>query len=145
MNRKTAAGAIVMAAVVAIGANQLYGQKAAQVAGDFTNAATAEVHDAQGQPLLRGAFAPVDDGDKGEVERLAKLDPATPGSGAAGEVEVEYQTNSPALQEIELKVTGVQPGSQVSLVIDGATVATATADKDGKVELEVEAKTTAAP
>lgn len=144
VNLKTAAGAIIVAALVAIGADQLYGQKVSQISGDFRNATTAEVLDAQGQPLLRGSFAPVDADDKGEVERLATLSPVHPGSGAAGEAEVEYQTDDPATQEIELKATGVAPGSQVSLVIDGTNVASATADKNGKVELEIEAKVGAA-
>jgi hypothetical protein len=144
MKKTTAAGAIVVASLIAIGADQLYGQKPGQVSGDFRNAVTAEVRDAQGQPLLRGSFEAVDADDKGEVERLAKLTAVTPGSSATGEAEVEYQTDSPATQEIELTATGIAAGSQVSLVIDGAAVATATADKDGKVELEVEAKSGAA-
>ena len=134
----------MVASLVAIGADQLYGQNPSQVSGDFRNAATAEVHDAQGQPLLRGTFVAVDGDDKGEVERLAKLTAVTPGSNASGEAEVEYQTDAPATQEIELTATGVAAGATVSLVIDGTAVATATADKDGKVELEVEAKSGAA-
>jgi hypothetical protein len=144
VNKKTAAGAVVVAALVAFGANELYGQKVSQISGDFRNATTAEVLDAQGQPLLRGSFAPVDADDKGEVERLATLTAVEAGSGAAGEAEVEYQTDNPGTQEIELTATGVAPGSQVSLVIDGTNVASATADQNGKVELEVEAKTGAA-
>jgi hypothetical protein len=144
MKKTTFAAAIVVTSLVVIGADQLYGQKAAQISGDFRNAATAEVHDAQGQPLLRGSFVAVDGDDKGEVERLATLTALTPGSNATGEAEVEYQTDAPAVQEIELKATGIAAGAQVSLVIDGTAVATATADKDGKVELEVEAKSGAA-
>ena len=41
---------------------QLNGQERAP-AGDFTNAATAEVRDAQGQVVLRGQFAVVDEQD----------------------------------------------------------------------------------
>jgi hypothetical protein len=144
MKKTTAFGALIAMAVVAVTADQLYGQKTAQVTGDFRNAVTAEVHDAQGQPLLRGSFVAVDADDKGEVERLAKLAPLTPGSSATGEAEVEYQTDSPASQEIELTATGIAAGAQISLVLDGTTVATATADKNGKVELEIEARSTAA-
>lgn len=140
MKRTTAALAIVGAAIVTVTAGEIYGENAPKVSGDFRNAATAEVQDAQGQPMLRGSFEPVQDGDKGEVERLAKLAPVTPGSNATGEAEVEYQTDNPSKQEIELKATGVAAGTKVSLVIDGTTVASATADKDGTVELEVETK-----
>lgn len=145
MNKKTTAAAIIVMAIATVAAGQLYGQKASPLTGDFRNATSAEVRDAQGQPLLRGSFAPVDADDKGEVERLAKLTPVTPGSSATGKAEVEYQANKPSEQEIELKATGIAAGAQVTLVIDGTTVATATADKKGKVELEVEARSTAAP
>jgi hypothetical protein len=143
MNRKHiswAAGAIVAAAIVAVAADQLYGMRGSQVVGDFRNAAAAEVVDAQGQPLLRGSFAPVDGDDEGEVERLAKLSPVTAGSTAAGEAEVEYQTEAPDTQEIELSATGISAGAQVSLVIDGTKVATATADAKGTVDVEIEAR-----
>ncbi len=136
--------AIVTIAIVAVTAVQLSGQRAAQVTGDFRNAATAEVVDAQGQPLLRGSFEAVDGDDKGEVERLAKLAPVVAGSTASGEAEVEYQVDDPATQEIELQATGMPAGAQVSLVIDGTTIATATANKSGKVEVELKVRSAAA-
>ena len=138
------AAAIVTIAIVAVTAVQLSGQRAAQVTGDFRNAATAEVVDAQGQPLLRGSFEAVDGGDKGEVERLAKLAPVVAGSTASGEAEVEYQVDDPATQEIELQATGMPAGAQASLVIDGTTIATATANKSGKVEVELKVRSAAA-
>jgi hypothetical protein len=134
----TAAFAIVAATIVGVAADQLYGMP--QIVGDFRNASTAEVVDAQGQPLLRGSFAPVDADDQGEVERLATLASMVAGSAAKGEAEVEYQTDSPDTQEIELTATGLSAGAQVSLVIDGTTVTTAKADSKGKVEVEVEAR-----
>jgi hypothetical protein len=143
INRKQiswTAGAIIAIAIVAIAAEQLYGERAAQVSGDFRNAAVAEVVDAQGQALLRGSFVAVDPDDQGEVERLATLAPVVAGSTAAGEAEVEYQTDSPTTQEIELTATGIAVGAQVSLIIDGTKVATATADSKGKVEVEIEAR-----
>jgi hypothetical protein len=135
-----AAAAIVAVTLIAIGAEQLYGQRAPQLVGDFRNAAQAEVRDAQGQVLLTGQFAPIDADDQGEVERLARLAPITAGSTASGEAEVEYQTDDPSTQEIELTATGIAAGAQVSLVIDGANVGSATADAKGKVELEIEAR-----
>ena len=135
------AGAIIAAALVIIGAERLYGQRAPQVVGDFRNAAQAEVRDTQGQVLLRGQFTPADADDQGEVERLATLAPTTAGSTASGEAEVEYQADNPSTQEIELTAAGIQPGAQVALVIDGLQVATATANKNGKVDIELEART----
>lgn len=134
------AALIVVMAIVAIGAEQLFGQATAQVVGDFRNAATAEVVDAQGQPVLRGSFAPVDADDKGEVERLATLSAVHAGSGAKGEAEVEFQTDNPNEQEIELNATGLAPNTSVSLIIDGNSVLTATADAKGRVEVETVAR-----
>ncbi len=85
-----AAGIVTAALAVVLGVVELSGERAAQVTGDFRNAAVAEVHDAQGQVLLRGQFAPVDADDKGEVERHAKLGAIAPGLTASGEAEVEY-------------------------------------------------------
>jgi hypothetical protein len=132
-----AAAAIVVMATAAIAVEHFDGQATSAIAGDFRDAMTAEVRDAQGQTLLRGTFAVIDGDDKGEVERHAKLTPLTPGTGAAGEAEVEYQVENPAQQEIELSATGLQPGGRFSLVIDGGTVATATANSKGEVEVEV--------
>lgn len=143
MKKKTVAG-MVVATVVAVTAVQLSGQKASAVTGDFRNAATAEVHNEHGQVLLRGSFAVVDNDDKGEVERHAQLAPMVAGSSAKGVAEVEYQVEDPSKQELELTATGVTAGSQVVFVIDGTKVATATADKNGKVDIEFEARSAAA-
>jgi hypothetical protein len=140
----SAAGAIVAIAIVAVTAVQLNGERRLQVTGDFRNASAAEVVDAQGQALLRGTFVPVDTQDKGEVERLAKLEPMVAGSTATGEAEVEYQVDKPTEQEVEMTAKGMAPGAQVTLVIDGVKVATATADKNGKVEVELEVRSAAA-
>jgi hypothetical protein len=139
------AGAIAAIGIVAVTAVQLNGERQSQLSGDFRNAAAAEVVDAQGQALLRGTFVAVDGADKGEVERLAKLEPMVAGSTATGEAEVEYQVDNPAKQEVELTATGVPTGAQVTLMIDGAKVATATADKNGKVDVELEVRSAAAP
>jgi hypothetical protein len=130
--------------IIAIAADQLYGMRAMQVTGDFRNAVLAEVRDAQGQVLLHGSFAPVDADDQGEVERLATLTPVTAGGNASGEAEVEYQSDNPTLQEVELTATGLAAGVTVSLVIDGTAVTTAKADNKGKVEVELEVRSAAA-
>ena len=130
--------AVILFATAAV--VQLRGEAADQIAGDFRNAAVAEVHDAQGQVLLRGSFAPVDADDEGEVERLATLTGASPDVKATGEAEVEYQSNTPAEQEVELTVRGLAAGMDIALVIDGHTVATATADRRGGVDIELAVK-----
>src|SRR5688500_19249405 len=76
--------------------------------GDFSNAAIAEVRDAQGQVLLRGQFAPVAEEDD-DIERKAALQPTGVDADAAGEAEVEIDTNAPANQEIEISIRNVQP------------------------------------
>lgn len=143
-------GLVATIAIAAIMIVQLRAQQAAQIAGDFSNAQTAEIRDAQGGVLLRGTFAVAeqDAGEEDEVERKAPLTAAsggaTAGAGAGramtGEAEVEYQKATPAMQEVEFTVIGLPAGTAVTLVIDGTTVASATADKNGKAEAEVEVK-----
>ena len=70
---------------------QLHAQTAAP-AFDFTNAAVAEVHDAEGQIVLRGQFAVVDEQDNDDdVERKAALQAAGADADAVGEAEVEFE------------------------------------------------------
>jgi hypothetical protein len=68
---------------------QLNGQAPTQT-GDFTNAATAEVKDAQGQVILRGSFEQADEEDD-DIERKALLKPAGSDTDAAGEAEVHVR------------------------------------------------------
>ena len=131
---------MVMAAIVAFAVvSAVYAAARRQqttVAGDFRNAQTAEVKDAQGNVLLRGTFAPADGDDANEVERLATLMPVESGGRIAGEAEVEYQKDAPDAQEIEFQVLNAQPGAVLSLVIDGKAVLSATADAKGRAEAE---------
>ena len=134
------ASLIALIAAGTLTAAQLSGAQAAPLAGDYRNALVAEVHDGQGHVLLRGSFAPADTDDEGEVERLAPLTPASPEVKGSGEAEVEYQTDSPTEQEVEFTLTGLTAGAEVFLVIDGHRVATAKADKHGRVSMEVAVK-----
>lgn len=130
--------AVATAASVAVA--QLNGEQLQPIAGDFRNAAVAEVHDAQGQVLMRGDFAPVDTDDEGEVERLAPLTAVASQVTAKGEAEVEYQTDAPTEQEVELSLTGLTAGTEIAFVIDGTRVATAKVDNRGRVEIELAVK-----
>ena len=132
--------AVILFATAAV--VQLRGEAASQINGDFRNAVVAEVHDARGQVLLRGSFAPVDADDQGEDERLATLTGASPDVTATGEAEVEYQSNKPAEQEVELTVRGLTAGMDIALVIDGNRVATAKTDRRGGVDIELAVKGT---
>ena len=106
--------------------------------GDFTNSTTAEVRDANGQVVLRGQFAaPVED-DDGEMERKAALAPTAAGTTATGEAEVEFAKDTPASQEIEFSVSNLPAGERVTFVIDGREIATATTDRQGRAEAEVD-------
>jgi hypothetical protein len=134
------AGLVLVAAAASVAVAQLNGEQMQPISGDFRNAAVAEVHDAQGQVLLRGSFAPVDTDDEGEVERLAPLTPVASQVTAKGEAEVEYQTDAPAEQEVELSLNGLTAGTEIAFVIDGTKIGTAKADTRGRVSLEVAVK-----
>jgi hypothetical protein len=137
-------GALLLTIAIAVaGVVKLSGENLPQINGDFRNAAVAEVRDSQGQTLLRGSFIAAAADDADEVERHAKLEPMVAGVSMAGEAEVEYETAAPAAQEVEFSVTGVTAGAQLTLVIDGTTVATATADSRGRVSVELEVKAAA--
>ena len=67
-----AVGLLATVAIAVYMVTQLNGQGTAPT-GDFTNAATAEVRDAQGQVVLRGQFVLADEEDD-DVERRAALE-----------------------------------------------------------------------
>jgi hypothetical protein len=113
----------------------LSGGQASQVSGDFRNASTAEVRDAQGQVLLRGTFADIP-ADEDEVERQAALTATAAGGQASGDAEVEYNRDEPNMQEIEFSVAGVPARAIVTLVLDGRDVISATANDNGRAEAE---------
>jgi hypothetical protein len=117
---------------------QLNGQERPPT-GDFTNAATAEVRDAQGQVVLRGQFVLADEEDD-DIERKATLEPTGVDADAAGEAEVEFSKTAPAIQEVEFSVRNLQPGIAFTFVIDGVDVATATADRRGRAEVELDVR-----
>jgi hypothetical protein len=110
------------------------------VSGDFSNAAVAEVRDAQARVVLRGNFAATETEDDGEIEKKATLKPTDVDADAAGEAEVEFTKDNSSPQEIEFSIRNVQPGTTLTFVIDGQDVGTATADKRGRAELEIEVK-----
>ena len=118
---------------------QLSGQAPAQV-GDYTNAATAEVKDAQGQVILRGQFVQADEEDD-DIERKATLRAAGSDADAAGEAEVEYASSGAAQQEVEFAIRNVDPKAAYTFVIDGRDVATATSNDKGRASLEWTVKT----
>jgi hypothetical protein len=113
---------------------QLNGQAAS---GNFTNAATAEVRDAQGQVVLRGQFV-VGDEDDDDTERRATLEPTGIDADATGEAEVEFSKSTPSDQEVEFSVRNLEPGAAITFAIDGTDVATVTADDGGRAEVELD-------
>jgi hypothetical protein len=130
------AGLVATFAMSAYMVTRLSGQ-ASVPTSDFRSAAIAEVHDAQGQPLLRGEFMAVDEEDD-DVERKARLAPIGSDTDAIGEAEVEFAKVSPAQQEVEFAVRNLQPGTMVTLLIDGQTVGQATVDRRGRAEVEIQ-------
>jgi hypothetical protein len=113
---------------------QLNGQTTQPMA-DFTNAALAEVRNAEGQAILSGQFQLVEEEDE-DVERKAMLAPTAVDADAAGEAEIEFSKAAPAEQEVEFTVRNIAPGAVLTFVIDGTEVATATADRRGRAEVE---------
>jgi hypothetical protein len=132
------AGLLATLAAAAPMVAPLSGQTATPT-GDLTNAALAEVRDVQGQVVLTGQFQIADEDDD-DVERKAVLAPTVVDSDAAGEAEVEFNKDSPAVQEVEFSVRNVSPGATFTFVIDGHVVATATADARGRVEVELDVR-----
>ena len=130
-----AAGLAVTALVAILMVINLSGNQVANVTGDFRNATTAEVRDAQGKVWLRGTFAAVT-GNSDDVERGATLTATPEGEKASGEAEIEYSKSKPNVQEIEFEVSGVPARAIVTLVIDGRDVISATADDKGRAKAE---------
>ncbi len=131
-------GLVITVAVAGYMVTQLNGQTSAP-AGDFTNAATAQVRDAQGQIVLQGQFMPPVDEDGG-VERRATLAPTGVDADAAGEAEVEFAKTAPTEQEVEFSVENLQASATFTFVIDGTDVATATTDQRGRAEVEMDVR-----
>jgi len=119
---------------------QLNAQTPANVTGDFTNAAVAEVRDAQSRTVLQGQFAAVEEEDD-DAERKAALKPTGVDADASGEAEVEFaKSGSVTTQEVEFSAKGLEPGAKFTFVIDGQVLATVTADKGGKADVELDVK-----
>jgi len=131
-------GLVATMAVAGYMVVQLNGQGTG-VTGNFTNAAAAEVRDAQGQVVLLGQFV-MEDEDDDDTERKAVLKPTGIVADAAGEAEVEFARSAPATQEVEFSVRGLQAGAVFTFVIDGQEVATATADRRGRAEVELDVR-----
>ena len=111
----------------------------ATLTGDFTNAAIAEVRDAQGQIVMSGQFQATDEDDD-DVERKAVLAATGAEADAKGEAEVEFSKDAPADQEVEFSIRNVAPNATFTFVIDGTAVGTATADGRGRAELEMDVR-----
>jgi hypothetical protein len=114
------------------------GRQVATATGDFRNATTAEVRDAQGTVLLRGTFAAASGDNDKEIERKATLTAVNAGDKARGEAEVEHHTDKPDVQEVEFNVKGVPARAILTLVLDGRDVVSATADEKGNAEAEAD-------
>jgi hypothetical protein len=102
---------------------------------DLRNAAAAEMRDGQGQVILKGDFTSVDEDDD-DTERKAVLK-SVANTKASGNAEIEYANKEPKEQEVEFAGRDLTPGATYVLAIDGHDVATATADKGGRLEIEV--------
>jgi hypothetical protein len=131
-------GLVATVAVALYVVVQLDGQTQAPTA-DFTKATTVQVKDAQGQIVLQGEFmAPVEE-DNG-FERRATLAPTGVDADAAGEAEVEFAKTAATTQEVEFTVRKMQPGASFSFVIDGIDVASATSDRRGRADVELDVR-----
>ena len=132
------AGLLMTVAIAGYMVVRIDGQESA-VTGDFTTATMAEVRDAQGVIVLRGQFVMVDEEDD-DVERQATLEPTGADQDATGEAEVEFSREAPAVQEVEFSVENLEPGAALTFLIDGNDVATATVDRRGRAEVELDVR-----
>lgn len=108
-------------------------------AADFTNAVLAQVRDAQGQIVLQGEFAaPVE--EDGGLERRATLKPTGVDADAIGEAEVEFAKTAPIEQEVEFAAQNLAVDTRFTFVIDGVDVASATTNRQGRADVELEIK-----
>ena len=98
----------------------------------------------QGLVVLRGQFAVAEEEDD-DIERKATLEQTGVDADAAGQAEVEFPKTAPTVQEVEFAARNLQPGATFTFVIDGQDVATATADRRGSVEVELEVRLPGAP
>ena len=135
MSTRFVAGSAAAIAAALYLASSLGAQAPAALPADLRNAAAAEVRSAEGQAVMRGDFTSVDEDDD-DTERKAALKPADGGKGT-GDAEVEFAKDQPKEQEVEFLGRDLTPGAEYSLLIDGHEVAKATADKRGRIEIEV--------
>ena len=76
--------------------------------------------------------------EDGGLERLAILAPAGADTDAKGEAELEFTSATPIEQEVEFSVQNLAPAARFVFVIDGIEVATATTDRNGRAEVELD-------
>ncbi len=117
---------------------QLNGQTPAPT-GDFTNAAMAQVRSAQGHIVLEGPFMPPVEEDGG-LERRATLATTGVDADAAGQAEIEFDKTAPTRQEVEFSVRNLEPGATFTFTIDNTDVASVTADRRGRAEVELDVR-----
>ena len=110
-----------------------------QPMADFTNAALAEVRNAEGQAILSWQFQLVEEEDN-DVERRATLAPTGVDADAVGEAETEFSKAAPAEQEVEFTVRNIAPGAVLTFLIDGTEVAAATAERRGHAPVELDVR-----
>lgn len=108
-------------------------------AGDFTKARMAQVRDGQGRIVLEGQFMAPEEED-GALERRATLAPTGVDPDAAGEAEVEFARTGATTQEVEFDVENLAPGTSVTFMIDGMDIASATTDRRGHVDVELDVR-----
>ena len=139
--RKTISLAALATAIAAASVLGIYlnAQGGPQLQADFTNAAVAEVRNAQGAVVLRGDFIRNDEDDD-DIERKAVLKAAGPDADATGDAEVEFPKTAVVVQEIEFSVKNLTPGATYTFVIDGKTVTTAKTGKDGSANVDLDVK-----
>lgn len=130
-------GLVATLALAVYTVTSLHAQTAV-TSGDFTNAVAAEVHDAQGQVVLRGQFVATDEEDDNDIERKAALQPAGTDADASGEAEIEFAKTAASRQEIEFSVRNLTAGTSVTFLIDGQVIGQAAVDGRGRAELDVD-------
>lgn len=129
-------GALLATMIAAVYVVVQMNAQGAALTGDFTKATTAQVKDAQGQIVLEGKFLPSVEEDGG-FERRATLTATGADADARGDAEVEFAKVAPTEQEVEFTVENLQANTSFSFVIDGTEIATATTDRRGRADVEL--------
>lgn len=114
------------------------GRQSSNDAPGFVNlsaSAVVEIRDLSSALVLHGQFAPRPS-DVHEALRVALLVAASGSAVGTAEIEQNRHPNGTLLQEVEIDVEGLPPGSAYQVVVDGRPIGSLQTDSRGAAEFE---------